>query len=482
VDRWLDVADLLVDGFDAGTKLYEQHAGFFALEDVPVLDLARRPYAGDVVLGRDRLRRSQLVKQADVLMLPVLLPETVPPDVARANYGYYEPRTSHGSSLSPPAHAIAAVRAGALVDAERYIRMTAAIDLADEMGSAALGLHFAALGGLWQAAVLGFGGVRASDEALHLDPNVPPGWGTLAFVVHWHGVRVKVRAHADGVQLTVDGNVPIALGDQMPVALGRGRFTVRRDRARWSQPEPAPALSDAVIFDMDGVVTDTASVHARAWKQLFDQYLGARAAATGEPFRPFDIEADYLRYIDGKLRPDGVRSFLGGRGIALPEGDPADGPGAETVHGLGNRKDEYFRSTLAREGVRRFDSTIDLIRDLRERGVRTGLVTASRNSGPVLSAAGVRELFDVVVDGVVATEQQLPGKPDPATYLEAAARLGVEPERAAVVEDARAGVEAGRRGGFGLVVGVDRGGQRRALEAAGADVVVNDLSEWKPLL
>lgn len=234
-----------------------------------------------------------------------------------------------------------------------------------------------------------------------------------------------------------------------------------------------------VIFDTDGVVTDTARVHAAAWKRVFDAFLRARAAELGEELRPFDVRADYLRYVDGKPRLDGVRSFLASRGIALPEDAPADDPRRETVRALGARKDAYFLDQVRRYGVAAFPSTVALVRELRRRGARTAAVSASRNCARVLAAAGVAGMFDARVDGVDAARLGLPGKPDPALFLEAARRLGVPPERAAVVEDAFAGVEAGRRGGFGLVVGVDRGGQRDALYARGAGVVVADLDELR---
>ena len=234
---------------------------------------------------------------------------------------------------------------------------------------------------------------------------------------------------------------------------------------------------DAVIFDMDGVVTATAVGHAAAWKKLFDAYLKQVAMATGADILPFDARTDYERYVDGKNRYDGVRSFLEARGVSLPYGDPSDPPDRETLCGLGNRKDDYFHAHLRENGARAYESTVSLIRQLRDRGVRTGIVSASRNAEEVLTAAGVLDLFEEKVDGVDAAEQGLKGKPDPATFLEAARRMGVDPSRAAVVEDALAGVEAGRRGGFGLVVGVARSGQHDALREAGADVVVADLGE-----
>jgi len=241
-------------------------------------------------------------------------------------------------------------------------------------------------------------------------------------------------------------------------------------------PTGATPPYDAVIFDMDGVVTDTAAVHAAAWKELFDAVLAnRRSERTGVP-EPFDVEADYRRYVDGRSREDGVATFLAARGISLPTGTPEDPPDAWTVWGLAARKNELFLALLAEHGVRVFEGTLDLLRRLRAGGVPVGLVTASRNADAMLAAADLAELFSVVVDGTVAAELGLPGKPEPATFLEAARRLGVAPSRTAVVEDATAGVEAARRGGFGLVVGIDRVGAREQLEAAGADVVLTDVA------
>jgi trehalose 6-phosphate phosphatase len=234
---------------------------------------------------------------------------------------------------------------------------------------------------------------------------------------------------------------------------------------------------EAVIFDLDGVVTRTASLHAAAWKQLFDAYLAARAAQRGEPFQPFDADADYHRYVDGKPRYEGVRSFLESRGIALHYGDPADPPERETVCGLGNRKNAIFQELLARGGVEIFESSVALIRDLKARGVKVALVSSSKNTSAVLESARLSDLFEVQVDGIEAARLGLKGKPHPDTFLEAARQLGVEPARAAVVEDAIAGVAAGRAGGFGLVIGVARSGDGAALQASGADVVVGDLAE-----
>lgn len=238
-----------------------------------------------------------------------------------------------------------------------------------------------------------------------------------------------------------------------------------------------PAVHRAVVFDLDGVLTDTARVHAAAWTSLFDDYLAQRPAADGEDHRPF-TETDYLTYVDGKARIDGVESFLGSRGITLPRGTPDDPPDAETAWALGNRKNRAFLDVLGRQGVTAFPDAVAFIGALHAGGLATAVISASRNCRQVLERAGIDGLFAARVDGVVAAELGLPGKPDPAVFVEAARQLGVEPARSVVVEDALAGVEAGRRGGFGLVVGVDRlGGRAPDLLQAGADVVVGALDE-----
>ncbi len=235
-----------------------------------------------------------------------------------------------------------------------------------------------------------------------------------------------------------------------------------------------------VVFDTDGVMTDTASVHFAAWKEMFDQFLATRSSTSGAPFRPFE-HRDYLHYVDGKPRYDGVRSFLQSRGIELPDGDPSDRPQRETACGLGNRKDQLCLEMLRERGARRFESSVRLVRELRGRGVRVAVVSASRNMQEVLDSTGIQNLFDASVDGVDSERLGLAGKPDPALFLEAAARLGVTPAEAAVVEDATAGVEAGRRGGFALVLGVSRSGDAEDLLEHGADVVVADLAEVQVL-
>ncbi len=234
---------------------------------------------------------------------------------------------------------------------------------------------------------------------------------------------------------------------------------------------------DAVLFDKDGVLTETATLHAEAWKWTFDDFLRLRAETSGEQVERFDVEDDYRRYVDGKPRYDGVRSFLASRGIELAEGDPTDPPIANTVAGLGNRKNELVVELIETEGVRAFPGSVRLVEDVRRRGIRTAVVSSSANCRAVLRSAGIDHLFDTQVDGIVAAELGLPGKPAPDTFLFAARSLQVAPERAVVVEDALAGVEAGRAGGFGLVIGVDRLNQAQALRDHGADLVVADLGE-----
>jgi len=239
----------------------------------------------------------------------------------------------------------------------------------------------------------------------------------------------------------------------------------------------SPLDYDAVLFDLDGVLTQTASVHAAAWKRLFDAFLERRSAETGEPFIAFDIESDYRRYVDGKPRYDGVAAFIGARGIELPRGSADDGPGDQSIQALGKRKDEYFLADLGKHGVETYDAAIALVRTLRARQIKTAVVSSSNNCAAVLDAAGIADLFDTRVDGVDITRLGLAGKPAPDAFLEGARRLGVAPARAVVVEDAIVGVEAGRAGRFGCVIGVDRGGRSQALRQAEADVVVTSLAQ-----
>lgn len=233
----------------------------------------------------------------------------------------------------------------------------------------------------------------------------------------------------------------------------------------------------ACLFDLDGVLTQTAKVHAAAWKQMFDEYLRSRAQRTGEEFQAFDQVTDYDAYVDGKPRYDGVRSFLQSRGIELPEGDPSDPPSAETVHGLGNRKNELVLTMIREHGVDPYEGSVRYVQAAREAGLRRAVVSSSANARDALAAAGIADLFEEVIDGHAVEDQGLKGKPAPDTFLAGARALEVAASEAAVYEDALPGVEAGRAGSFAFVVGVDRVGQAAELRKHGADVVVKDLAE-----
>jgi beta-phosphoglucomutase family hydrolase len=254
------------------------------------------------------------------------------------------------------------------------------------------------------------------------------------------------------------------------------------DRRRAAgQPDSRSVITrdrfDAVLLDMDGVITDTASLHAACWKQLFDAYLQKHATQGGKAYRPFDIATDYRLYVDGKPRFDGARDFLASRGIRLPEGSPGDPPQAETVSGLANGKDDLVNKIIAEKGVEPYEGSVKLLRKLRHDGFKIAVVSSSANCETVLKAANLDALFDARIDGNIVHEQDLAGKPAPDTFLMAAKIFGIEPARAVVIEDAISGVTAGRAGNFGLVIGVARKGDADELRRHGAHLVVNDLDE-----
>ncbi len=240
-----------------------------------------------------------------------------------------------------------------------------------------------------------------------------------------------------------------------------------------------PENYDAVLFDLDGVLTKTAVVHEAAWKAMFDDYLRQRAERDGGDFHPF-TDDDYLRYVDGRPRDDGVSSFLESRSITIPRGEPSDPPERETAWGLGNRKDHRFHEILDRQGVEPYDDGVALLRGVRTAGIKTAVVSSSANTLAVLEAAGIADLFDARVDGTTVERLGLAGKPAPDEYLEAARELSVTPARAVVVEDAISGVQSGRAGAFGLVVGANRRDDADALRTGGADIAVEDLATLLP--
>lgn len=238
-----------------------------------------------------------------------------------------------------------------------------------------------------------------------------------------------------------------------------------------------PPHVTACLFDLDGVLTQTALVHNAAWKQTFDAFLRTWSQQHGQPFVPFDPADDYHQYVDGRPRADGVRTFLASRGITLPEGTPDDGPDAETVNGTGNRKNDLVLKKIQEGAVQVYPGSVDYLRAAEAAGLRRAVVSASANCADVVRAAGIADLLEVRVDGVTAREHNLPGKPAPDTFRYGATLLGAAPEQCAVFEDALAGVAAGKAGGFGIVIGVDRVGQAAALRQHGADIVVQDLAE-----
>lgn len=244
-----------------------------------------------------------------------------------------------------------------------------------------------------------------------------------------------------------------------------------------SNPELGlPAQITVCLFDLDGVLTETAKVHAGAWKEMFDVFLKARAQKSGASFVAFDERREYDTYVDGKTRLEGTRSFLASRHITLPEGSPEDGPGMETVNGLANAKNAILNQKIREDGVTAYPGSVQYVKAVRSAGLRTAVVSSSANCADVLEAAGISDLFETRVDGLTVVEQHLAGKPAPDTFLAAARILSTSPAQAAVFEDALAGVEAGRAGGFGFVIGVDRVGQAEELQAHGADIVVTDLA------
>lgn len=504
-ERWDDISRRMFIPFHDGV-IISQFEGYERLEEFDWDGYLQR-YGNIQRLDRileaesDTPNRYKASKQADVLMLFYLLSaeeleglftrlgypwdaELIP-----RNIDYYARRTSHGSTLSRIVHSWVLARANRPGSWELFTQALES-DLADiQHGTTAEGIHLGAMAGTVDLAARGYTGLELRGDVLwlhpcvpHVDPPVSLSFG-IRYRHHWN---VGIQVAGGRIRVTV----PPADGDGTPITIGyEGALTDVGPGETFDAPLPERALPpaivtvtidrrrhDAVIFDLDGVITDTASVHAAAWKRLFDAYLSARAEAGKEDHSPF-TENDYARYVDGKPRQDGVTSFLASRGITIPIGRPSDGEDTETAHGLGRRKDHYYLALLKSHGVKVFGSTVTLVRQLRAAGIPTAVFSASRNCRHVLEAAGIGDLFGVRVDGVVAARLGLPGKPDPAVLLEAARQLGADPARSVVVEDAEAGVEAGRRGGFGLVIGVDRTGRARALRDHGADVVVRDLSE-----
>jgi beta-phosphoglucomutase family hydrolase len=313
--------------------------------------------------------------------------------------------------------------------------------------------------------------------------------GEVALFAHGHVLRVLAARWiglppSGGEHFLLDTGTLCVLGyyrDVPAVRIWNGPLIDTSATAARPLPERKRAIThdryDAVLFDLDGVITDTASMHALCWKRMFDEYLRERATQRGEAFRPFDLSSDYRLYVDGKPRFDGVRDFLASRGIRLLEGSPDDAPQTETVGGLGNRKNELVNAVIEEKGVEVYQGSVKLIRQLRDQGFKIAVVTSSQNCRTVLKAAKLDKSFDAMVDGNTVRPQHLAGKPAPDTFLTGAKLLGTEPKRAVVIEDAISGVQAGSNGGFGLVIGVARKGNAEELRRNGAHLVVSDLGE-----
>ena len=484
-EDWLRAADKMLVPFDRERGIHLQDDSFldkqrWELDATPPDKFPLLLHFHPLVIYRHRV-----IKQADVVMALFLLSHEFSCEEKRADFDYYDPLTTGDSSLSVCIQSIVASEIGYHDEAYTYFRYAVLMDLADLGGNVRDGVHVAATGGTWMTITYGFAGMRDHDGVLAFEPRLPIQWEAMSFPLTVRGAELEVEIEREratyrlrtGDELTIrHQDEEVVLRRDEPVTL-----PIRERRPRLAAPGAERRISaerfDAVLFDMDGVLTATAEVHAQAWKEMFDAYLKERAAKLDEAFRPFELGTDYLLHVDGKPRQDGVHAFLTSRGIHLPAGGPDDPPEAETEWGLGNRKNEMVHEVMRREGVRAFPGAVRLLDRLREQGIRAAVVTSSSNADLTLRAAGLAGRFDAEVDGNVAAELDLPGKPAPDTYLEAARRLGAPPERCVVIEDAISGVQAGRRGGFGLVVGIARGTSADELLRNGADVAVSDPGE-----
>jgi len=500
IEEWRQAADAMYVPYDQKEGVHLQDDAFL---DREVWDLSRTPPEKHPLLLHYHplvIYRYQVIKQADVVLATFLLSPHFTAEEKRRVFDYYDPLTTGDSSLSTCIQSIMAAEIGYEERAYRYFADAVIMDLGDVGGNVKDGLHVASLGGTWMTLVHGFAGLREHGGELHFRPRLPRGWERLRFRLRVRDETLEVDARPEGTRyrlvpdLGMGGSLSLChegrridLTGPEPVFVEAGSDSERSDDARsYRESEEEESMTDpihvidadrwqAVIFDMDGVLTDTARVHARAWKQMFDDYLESRG--DGGDVARFDIEEDYRHHVDGRPRCDGVRSFLESRGIRLEEGDPKDEPERETICGLGNRKNALFLEQLRRQGPERFEDAVVLVRALRAAGVPVAVISASRNAREVLEEAGMLGLFDARVDGVVAEEIGLEGKPAPDVFVEAARQLGASREQSVVIEDARAGVEAGRRGGFGRVIGVARHGGEAGLRDAGADLVVETLAE-----
>jgi len=486
-EDWQRAADAMYVPHDEKLGIHPQDDNFLEKQIWDFKNTPRKNYPLLLHYHPLVIYRHRVLKQADVVMALFLLGKDFTHDEKRRDFDFYDPLTTGDSSLSVCIQSIIASEIGYTEEAYEYFRYAVQMDLANIGGNVRDGAHIAAIGGTWMTLTYGFGGLRDHGGEISFDPHLPVQWEGMSFPVAVRGSEIAVDLDHEKATYTLLAGPELTIRHQgRELTLKEGKpvsATVER-----AAPEVVATVGenlprekyDAVLFDMDGVLTATAEVHAEAWKRTFDAYLQERSDRTGEPFRPFEIGADYLLHVDGKPRQDGVRDFLHSRGIQVPDGTPDAPPGADSIWGIGNRKNELINTIIREEGVRAYDGSVRVVNDLRRRGVRMAVVTSSTNGEKTLAAAGIRDLFDIMVDGNVARDEKLAGKPAPDTYLHAARLLDVDPARTVVVEDAISGVQAGRAGDFGLVLGVARGSNAEELLRNGADLVVSDLGELLP--
>ncbi len=486
-DAWRQAAEAMYMPYDETLGIHLQDDNFL---DKQRWDLENEPSENFPLLLHYHplvIYRHQVIKQTDVVLALFLLGHCFTAEEKRRDFDYYDPLTTGDSSLSVCIQSIVAAENGYGEQAFKYFRYAVLMDLADIGGNVRDGVHVASIGGTWMALTYGLAGMRDHGGMLSFDPRLPLQWQGVSFPLTVRGRELEVEITREQVTYRLRQGDDLTIRHQgQEIRLRSGEPVTRAVRRPEERPEATLGALiprerfDAVLFDMDGVLTATAEVHAKAWKLMFDAYLKQRAERLGESFRPFEIGTDYLLLVDGKPRENGTRDFLASRGIQLPNGSPEDTPGMETIHGLGNRKNELVQEVIRSQGVHAFPGSVRVLELLRRNGIRTAVVTSSTNATLTLEAAGIDHLLDAQVDGKVAAELQLAGKPEPDTFLEAARRVGADPARAVVVEDALVGVQAGKRGGFGLVLGVARSVSPGEMQRHGADVVVTDLGEIVP--
>ncbi|MFO8088642.1 MAG: beta-phosphoglucomutase family hydrolase [Desulfatiglandaceae bacterium] len=486
-EDWCRAAEAMYIPFDEEMGIHLQDDNFL---DKQLWDLESEPKENFPLLLHYHplvIYRHRVIKQADVVLALFLLGDSFNAREKRKNFDYYDPLTTGDSSLSVCIQSIIAAENGYGEEAFKYFRYAVLMDLADMGGNVRDGVHVASIGGTWMAITYGLAGMRDHGGILAFDPRIPIEWEAIRFSLMVRGSMLEVELVQDSATYRLREGADLTIQHQgQEKTLHEGEsvtYPVRR-------PERRPVVTvetviprehfDAVLFDMDGVLTATAEVHARAWKEMFDEFLRDREQRLGEPFRPFELGTDYLLLVDGKPREDGTHDFLDSRGIQLPKGSSEDPPGMETEWGLSNRKNQKVHEVIREKGVYAYPGSVRLLQRLRREGVRTAVVTSSTNADLTLKAAGIADLFDAKVDGNVTAELNLAGKPDPDPYLEAARRLGATPARTVVIEDALSGIQAGKRGGFGLVLGVARSVSPDEMRRNGADVVVPDLGDLLP--